>query len=336
MEIGPACRVTDLEKDNLFSCGSQESQEVPRRDVPEVDEAARDKEEKRDECAYIFFESEVEKERKGQDDNGKEEEVVGSREEIEAEDQRRGGVEGEEDGTGELERGTKQGREEKMAVEENGKLVREDRKKESENDYLGKGETEREDEGRVGTNKVDIWITGILEEMKQDDSSDQNFMNEIPQSLLSEPPATTSDPPEATLHEAWSHDIDHKDDLSDSHLSDCLQAELAVVYLDSDAGEDQWRAIAPNDELEHSKGNIVHADKTCIAESINEDRVEEIQTEELKLEEEDMDEPKEKRGVMEDSEEQIKSRRDLFLRSPSVSSTASSNDPERRVCFTFS
>nr|XP_020475291.1 uncharacterized protein LOC109971404 [Monopterus albus] len=79
----------------------------------------------------------------------------------------------------------------------------------------------------------------------------------------------------ATLQEAGVHSLGNRDDLSDGHLSDCLQAELAIVYSDSEAGEDQWAAFTVSDATNQEEA-------------------------------------------------------DLFLRSPSVSSTASSTAPDRR------
>ncbi|XP_045908021.1 uncharacterized protein LOC123972540 [Micropterus dolomieu] len=49
-------------------------------------------------------------------------------------------------------------------------------------------------------------------------------------------------PAAAMLQDAWGHDLCNRDD-----LSDCLQAELAIVYSDSDAGEDQWASFAACD-----------------------------------------------------------------------------------------
>ncbi|XP_047223827.1 uncharacterized protein LOC124869767 isoform X5 [Girardinichthys multiradiatus] len=331
MEISPLCTVTDLEKDNLFSCDSQESQELPNQDVQVVEEAAKDENEKRDECDYLVFETKVERE--AQEDSEREEED-GSRGEIEREYERRREVGGEEDGKGKVHRDIQQRRETEMEVEQRRKVEEEGKKKEElETDDLGKRQIEGEDEDREGTNEAKICITGILGEMKQDASSDQIFISEDSQGLLSKPPVITSDPPASTLQEAWSHDLDNRDDVSDGHLSDCLQADLAVVYSDSDAGEDQWPALASCDETDHSKGNRANAADTCNAESMKENgRMEEIQTGVRMFKEGEMDEQKEKKsGVMEGSEEQMNSRRDIFLRSPSVSSTASSTDPDRRV-----
>ncbi|XP_014834620.1 PREDICTED: neurofilament medium polypeptide-like isoform X2 [Poecilia mexicana] len=328
MEISPSCTATDLETDICFSCGNEESQELPDLKVPKVETVAENRNDKRDECDYLYFKTEEEKEREVQYDSEREEEENGGRVETE-EDERRGEVEGQDDGGVDLEGDIQQGR---NIVEHRGRVEREDTKKEESKNYnLGNREIEGADEGREDTDKVNIWITGILGEIKRDASSDQIFVNENPQSLLSEPSVITSDPPESTLQEAWRHDLDNRDNLSESHLSDSLKAELAVVYSESDFGEDQWLALARCDETDHSKENRDYADDTCIAQSMKDDEVEEVQTEVLKLEERVVDKQNEKKSkVMENSEELTKSRRDIFLRSPSVNSTASSTDPDRR------
>ncbi|XP_014834619.1 PREDICTED: myb-like protein X isoform X1 [Poecilia mexicana] len=333
MEISPSCTATDLETDICFSCGNEESQELPDLKVPKVETVAENRNDKRDECDYLYFKTEEEKEREVQYDSEREEEENGGRVETE-EDERRGEVEGQDDGGVDLEGDIQQGR---NIVEHRGRVEREDTKKEESKNYnLGNREIEGADEGREDTDKVNIWITGILGEIKRDASSDQIFVNENPQSLLSEPSVITSDPPESTLQEAWRHDLDNRDNLSESHLSDSLKAELAVVYSESDFGEDQWLALARCDETDHSKENRDYADDTCIAQSMKDDEVEEVQTEVLKLEERVVDKQNEKKSkVMENSEELTKSRRDIFLRSPSVNSTASSTDPDRRIPLDF-
>ncbi|PWA30842.1 hypothetical protein CCH79_00017326 [Gambusia affinis] len=330
MEISPSCTATDLETDNVFNCGNQESQELPDPKVPKVEAVEENKNEERDECDYLYFKTEEEKGREIQNDSEREEEENGGRVETKGEDERRQEVDGQDDGRVDLEEDIQQGR---NIVEHRGRVEGEDtKKKESENYTLGNRQIEGADKGREGTDKVNIWITGSLGKIKRDASSDQIFVNENPQSLLSEPSGTTSDPPESTLQEAWRHDLDHRDDLSESHLSDCLKAELAVVYSNSDVGEDQWLALARCDETDHSKENRDYADDTCIAQSMD-DEVEEVQTEVLKLEGE-VDKQNEKSKVMV-SEEQMKSRRDLFLHSPLVISTASSTDPDKRIPLDF-
>ncbi|XP_008431732.1 uncharacterized protein LOC103479207 isoform X3 [Poecilia reticulata] len=333
MEISPSCTATDLETDICFSCGNQESQELPDPKVPKVEAVAENRNEKRDECDYLYFKTEEEKGMEVQYDSEREDEENGGRVETE-EVERRGELEEQDNGRVDLEGDIQQGR---NIVEHRGRVDGKDTKKEdSENYNLGKREIEGTDEGREGTDKVNIWITGILGEIKQDASSDQFFVNENPQSLLSEPSVITSDPPESTLKEAWKHDLDNRDDLSESHLSDSLKAKLAVVYSDSDFGEDQWLALACSDETDHSQENRDYADDTCIAQSMKDDEVEEVQTEVLKLEERVVDKQNEKKSkVMENSEEQMKSRRDFVLHSPSVTSTASSTDPDRRIPLDF-
>ncbi|KAM4556640.1 uncharacterized protein V3H82_016570 isoform 3-T6 [Fundulus diaphanus] len=337
MEISPSQTITDLAKENLFNFESQESDELPDPEVPGVEETAEEKNEKRDEYGYLVSETYVQRGKEAEDASDKEEEEIGGRGEIEGEDQRRGEVEGEENERRELEEDTQQGREIEMEIEQRGNVDREDKEKnESETDDLWKREIEGEDEGREGLNEVAIWITGILGEMKNAVSSDQPFINENPQSLLSEPPVITSDPPKSILLETWNHDLNNRDDLSYSHLSDSFQAELAVVYSDSDAGHNQWAALASCDETNHLTKNRASADDTCTKESRNEDGVEEQNTEVLTLEEGEMNEQKEKNsGVMEEGEVQMKSRRDLFLFSPSVNSTANSADPDRKVPLDF-
>ncbi|XP_027875798.1 uncharacterized protein LOC114146161 isoform X6 [Xiphophorus couchianus] len=329
MEISPSCTATDLETDNFFNCGNQELQVLPDPKVPKVEAVVENRNEKRDECDYRYFITEEEKEvQEVQDDSEQEEEEDGGRVKTEREDERRWEVEGQDGLRIDLEGDIQQGR---NIVEHRGRVEGEDtQKEESENYILGKREIEGADEGREGTDKVNIWITGILGEIKRDASSDQIFVNENSQSLLSEPSVIASDPTESTLQEAWRHDLDNRDDLSDR-----LKAELAVVYSDSDVGEDQWLALAHRDETDHSKENRDYADDTCIAQSMKDGEVEEVQTDVLKLEEGEVNKQNEKIKVMEDSEEQMKSRRDLFLHSPSVSSTASSTDPDRRIPLDF-
>ncbi|XP_031734537.1 uncharacterized protein LOC116400712 isoform X1 [Anarrhichthys ocellatus] len=163
----------------------------------------------------------------------------------------------------------------------------------------------------------------------------------------SEPLIVTSDPPEqpidTMLHEAWGHDRGNRDDLSDSHLSDCLQAELAIVYSDSDAGDDQWASFALCDVTnQEDAGGGIH-DSVCDGESKeeerggrNKERGEEEDEAEVESEKEKQGEEEERRGGRDgDDEEQMMSRRDLFLRSPSVSSTASSTDPYRKAPVDF-
>ncbi|KAE8291432.1 hypothetical protein D5F01_LYC11037 [Larimichthys crocea] len=212
----------------------------------------------------------------------------------------------------------------------------------------GIGETEG---GRGDTKEENGWIGEMMGEMKDDaDAAELLFLSDsavCPSS--SQPLIVTSDPPEqpaaAMLQGAWGHDLGNRDDLSDGHLSDCLQAELAIVYSDSDAGEDQWAAFAPYDvNNQEEAGGGIH-DGICDGESKEEERggenekrgegETEVESEER---EEEVEKEQEERGGRDDGDdgEQMRSRRDLFLRSPSVSSTASSTDPDRRLPVDFS
>ncbi|GLD61835.1 uncharacterized protein AKAME5_001360900 [Lates japonicus] len=157
-----------------------------------------------------------------------------------------------------------------------------------------------------------------------------------------EPMTVTSAPSEqpaaATLQDAWGHDLGNRDDLSDGHLSDCLQAELAIVYSDSDAGEDQWAAFTPSDLTNQEKtGGICDGESKEEERREDEERREEEDEVEVesRTEEQREEEQEGRRGVRGDDDEQMRSRRDLFLRSPSASSTASSTDPDRRVPVDF-
>lgn len=114
---------------------------------------------------------------------------------------------------------------------------------------------------------------------------------------------------EAKEEETSVHDLllqeqpdEHRDD-----LSDCLQAELAIVYSDSDTGDDQWASSTPCDVTKQGDAGESKVQEGGGGE------------EERKAEE----------------EESLRSRRDLFLRSPSCSSTASSCDPDRRLPADF-
>lgn len=121
-------------------------------------------------------------------------------------------------------------------------------------------------------------------------------------------------------------------------LGDCLQAELAVVYSDSDAGDDQWTAFTASDVTHQNDGAVEHSDIIPDGENREEggrrEDKESDETEELKEEEVE-------RSCREDDfDDQMTSRTGVFMRSPSFSSTASSTDPDKRVrprtgCFSL-
>lgn len=352
MEISSSPPLTDLERENLISWHSQEVEELhypeihgvqhPIRAELEEEESAEGENGKRDgdECDYLVFEIGEQKggeeggeSERGQDtERGREEEEDGGRGErgedegtgkIELEDEGRGKVEGEYGSKGETEREDWGKRE--IEGEDVGRV-----KIEGEDE--GIGETEGEDGGH--TKEEDGWIGETVGEMKDDALPELLFISDSPVCpSSSEPLIVTSDPSEqsaaAMLQEAWGHDLGNRDDLSDGHLSDCLQAELAMVYSDSDAGEDQWAAFAPGDVTNQEEaGGGIH-DSVCDGESKEEERGGDNEEREEEVEKEQ----DERRGGRNDDEEQMRSRRDLFLRSPSASSTASSTDPDRKVRF---
>ncbi|XP_033506079.2 uncharacterized protein LOC117271795 isoform X1 [Epinephelus lanceolatus] len=313
MEISSSPPLTDMERENLVSWHSQEVEELhypevlgvqqPIRDKQEEDEAAEKDNGKRDgdECDYLVFEI-GEKKGRGEEDRS------------EGHTTDKGG-EGEEDG----ERGETERKEE------------------------GSGETEKDEGGRGETKEENGWIGKTAGGMKDDTLSELLFISDssvCPSS--SEPPTVTSDPSEqpaaAVVHETWGHDLSNRDDLSDSHLSDCLQAELAIVYSDSEAGEDQWAAFTSCDVTNQEEAGGGIQNSICDGESKEEERGvddEERGVQKDKAEVETGREELDGRRGRDDDEEQMRSRRDLFLRSPSVSSTASSTDPDRKVPVDF-
>lgn len=390
MEISSPPQLTDLERDNLVSCLSQEVEELYYPNIRGVQQSISGKQEgieaaegehgKRDEdeCDYLVFEIAEQKEgeeggeSEGEQDTerGGEEGVEGGRGETEGENEGRVGtaieersekVEGEDGTRGETE-GEDKGRRETEGTDKG--------RRETEGEEGGRGEIEGEDEGRekIGEKdggsretlgedgrkgdekEEDGWREEMVGEMTDDAMSDLFFISDSPTCPLSlEPCVVTSDPSEqpaaAMLLEAWGHDLCNRDDLSDGHLSDCLQAELAIVYSDSDAGEDQWAALAQCEFTSQQEASDGIQDGICDRESKEEERrgedeedrreeedeaeLAEIGTEEQR--EEEVEQQEKRNGGGDDDEEQIRSRRDLFLRSPSVSSTASSSDPDRRV-----
>ncbi|XP_042071821.1 uncharacterized protein LOC102313061 isoform X2 [Haplochromis burtoni] len=313
MEMSSSAPLRDIERESLFSCYNQEEDQLCLPGVRRVeDEAVGGENRKGDECDYLIFEMGDEKGRDLSESEG-------------GEDEGRGEIEGE-DGN----------------------------ERETESDSWGRRETEGDDESREnteggevgggeegedsGTKEEDSWIRGIEEEAKEDVLSDLLFpSNSLLYPSPSEPLGATSHPLEAVSQEVWGPDFTIRDDLSDSHLSDCLQAERVIVYSDSDAGEDQWSAFAPSDITsqieeerkkdarfeEEEKAKREEEDNEVKADAKNQAQKREVEVEEYRV------------GRKDDDEDQMRLRRDLFLRSPSVSSTASSTDPDKKVPVDF-
>ncbi|XP_026169124.1 uncharacterized protein LOC113134103 [Mastacembelus armatus] len=374
MEISsPPPPPTDLERGNLFSSHSQEVQELQYPEVHgEENDAAELESGKRDgdECDYLVFEigeqtgkkggseSEVgqdaERRRQGEDggiveDEEAEGEEVGRGESegeveergLEREDEGRRNVKGEDESKGKKEKDN--GEKSEMDEEHEGR-----EKIEAEDE--GSGATEGKDGGRENTEAEDDWRAQIVGEAKEDALLELLFISDSPLCpSLSEPLVVTCPSEQSAgtmMQDAWVNNLGNRDDLSDGHLSDCLQAELAIVYSDSDTGDDQWAAFTLSDVT--SQGEAVGGIHDCICDGKNKEEQragdhEERQAEEDKIEteieeqreEETENEHEVRRVSRDDDKEQMRSRRDLFLRSPSVSSTASSTDPDRRVPVDF-
>ncbi|XP_068427231.1 dentin sialophosphoprotein-like isoform X2 [Clinocottus analis] len=220
---------------------------------------------------------------------------------------------------GELKVEDKGSESEEQDTKRGGEVEEDGRRGATEGEEEGSGDPEREDGGR-GDTKGEDECTGTVGEM-----SELLFISCSPVC------PSSSDPSEALLHEAWGHDLGNRDD-----NSDCLQAELAIVYSDSDAGDDQWASFAHCDVTNQEEaGGGTHS--VCDGELEEEERggrnKERGEEEESGTEKQREDE---RIGGREgDDEEQMMSRRDLFLRSPSVSSTASSTDPDRKIPVDF-
>ncbi|XP_029309771.1 uncharacterized protein LOC115022813 isoform X2 [Cottoperca gobio] len=301
MEISSSPPITDMERENLVSWRSQEVEELHYPEVHGVQQPNGDEQEE---------EKPAGKENGERDGDGDECDYIVF--EIGAQKGGDKGGDGEDDGGQDTERGDEEG-------EEVGR-------RDTEGKEEGREKTEREDGGRGDTEEEDRWIGEKVGEIKDDALSELLFFS--PSSP--EPLTVTSDP-----LEAWGHDLSNRDDLSDSHLSDCLQAELAVVYSDSDAGEDQWAIFTPCDVTNQEEaGGGIH-DSICDGESKEEERGYEAEVETGTEEQREEEEEKRRGGRGDDDEEQMRSGRDLFLRTPSVSSSASSTDPDRKVPVDF-
>lgn len=310
----------------------------PIKDGQEGEEAAEGENGKTDgdECDYLVFEIGGQK---GRDEVGESEGGQKAERGGEGEEGRGRGETGREDkGRGETEAGGGS----KGDTEKEDLRTREtEREDEGEVKIEGEDEGAGEDGGRGGIKEEDGWIGKTMGEMTDDALEELLFISDnsvCPSS--SEPLTVTSDPSEqpaaAMLQEAWGHDLGNRDDLSDSHLSDCLQAELAIVYSDSEAGEDQWASFAPCDVANQEEAGGAMHDGVCDGDRKEEGRGGGKEEEDKTGREEQRGEGAEKeqeerRGGRDDDEAEMRSRRDLFLRSPSVSSTASSTDPDRRV-----
>ncbi|KAG7221001.1 hypothetical protein INR49_001719 [Caranx melampygus] len=353
MEISSSSPLTDLERDNIVSYHNQEMEALHYPEVhgleEEVAEGGNGKGDG-DECDYLVFE--IGKDREGTSEDSGRGKDEGGRRGTQGEDEWRRDEEGEEEGnrdTGGEERemkiedsdGAKVGGEDGSKVETESEdwgwreiKAEDEANEEMEGDDENREKTEGENEGKERIEGVDGESGEAGDEMKEDALSELLLISSSSLCPSSEPLIITSDtseqPTAAMMQDMWAHSLGNRDDLSDGHLSDCLQAELAIVYSDSDAGEDQWAAFAPSDVT-----NQEEADEICEHKEDDEDKAEVESAVEKKKEEETEEEQEERRGVGDDDEEQMRSRRELLLQSPSASSTASSTDPDRRLPVDF-
>lgn len=341
MEISSSSLLTDTERNNLFSCHTQEVEKLQYPEVPGVEEGEAEGEiGKRDgdECDYLVFEIGEQKGREGvSNSDGQDKEEGGN----EGEGGERGETEGKDEERGEIDtdldnRGIVEGEDGSKCITESGVWGRreiegrdegkvETAGEDNESGDAAKGDTQAENEGRGEA----------VEEVKEDALSELLCISDSPPCPLSSD--HLEQPAAAMWQDAWVHNLGNRDDLSDGHLSDCLQAELAIVYSDSDAGEDQWAAFPPSDVTNQEEAGVGIQGGACDGEERGEDEERQEEEIEAKLdtetgtEEQREVDPQESEGGRGSDEEQMKTRRDLFLRSPSVSSTASSTDPDRRV-----
>lgn len=339
MEISSSPPLPDLERENLVGCRSQDREEL-YPDTHELQEPIKDKQEGKeaeeggngetngDECDYLVFEIGQQEERQ----------ETGEREEQENE----GG-----DGGG---RGRTEGQgEEKVQADDGSKGQSIDLKRGQieEGDEGGvkkvsKDEGIRDTQARVGgrgdSKEEDEWVGKRNGEMKAEALADLLFLSDHPVGPSSSEPrivfSQPSEQPAANMsQDAWGHDPGNQDD-----LSDCLQAELAIVYSDSDAGDDQWAGFAPCNVTNQEEAGRGICDSICEVKNKEEHRGENEERggEEDEAEEQREEQVQKRQGEMRGSrdtydEEQMRMRRDVFLRSPSVSSTASSTEPDGRV-----
>lgn len=329
MEISSSPPLTDLERNII----SQEVEDLHYPEIPEVEDDAEEKiKDVGDEFHCLHFEI--------GDKKGKEEQDETEAEEEEDDSPRREAGGGEEGRWKEEEEDDKREETEDVEKRKNVETEEADRGKvefdnedreEIDADYLAREETEGKCRERGSIKENIEWITGMLEEIKEDNLSELPFITEDTIYSLSDSPVVTSDCPEATLQEVWRHDLGNRDDLSDTHFSDCLQAELATVYSDSDVGEEQWAAFPPCDvTCQIERGDVI-SDGTYNVESKEEG------TSKEGVEEEDGTEVEMQMDTMvnrDSHDEQMTSSKDAFLSSLSVMTTASSTEPDRKVGLT--
>lgn len=340
MEISSSPPLTDLDRENMVSWRDQEAEELHYPECLEIQQSGRDQqkddmttaggedgERDGDECDYLVFETGVQRELKMDESDGGQKRVKGEEEEEENANQggqtnRENEIRNQVDSENESRVSPHCERRKSPGEEQTVKDACEDKVVEGTTEDAGSGDGEN-------TNK---WV----DDVKTDALEEFIFLSKSPECRLPSLDASnlldSSETPAATKQqEDWAEDPTHPDD-----LSDCLQAELAIVYSDSDTGDDQWAGVSPRDITNQTENCGAISGSICDGESKVEEKGEENVLTLEKENEADKEggEGEERRDSVHRNchdEEQMRTRREVFLRSPSVSSTASSIDPERRV-----
>lgn len=214
-----------------------------------------------------------------------------------------------------------------------GKEMEREAQEEGDEDTGRRGDVNKQNEAEI-ENVVDLSYTC---EGKEEDGE---MMGTVEADAVAEPlipsdgPSTPS-PPEQLMETRISENLKVTDQ---DDLGDCLQAELAVVYSDSDAGDDQWAAFTASDVTHQNDGAVELSD--IIPDGENREEGGRREDEERDETEEQKEEEVERSCREDDFDDQMTSRTDVLMRSPSFSSTASSTDPDKRVrpwtgCFSL-
>lgn len=332
MEISSTPPLTDLERENMVSWRDQEEEELRYPECLEIQQSGRDQQKDEvtsagaedgerdgDECDYLVFESGVQREETKMDQS----------------DAGQKSTEGEE----QEEKITDQGAENEMRNGRRGSPRCDRRKSCGENKQASKEPSEdkviertSEDASRADGEDMDKRVDAVT----ADGLEEFRFLSKSPELRLQSSEASnlldsSETAAAAKLQEDWTEDSTHPDD-----LSDCLQAELAIVYSDSDAGDDQWVGSSPRDITNQPENCGGISESVCDGQmKVEESGEENVLTLEKENEAEKRGGEKEERRESVhpncDDKEQMRTKREVFLRSPSVSSTASSIDPEKRV-----
>lgn len=225
--------------------------------------------------------------------------------------------------------------------------IEEKEERESDGEKMERGAEEEADDETGGRGDVDrkeaAERENIVENLRntcEGKEEDGEMMGTVETDAVAEPPflsdgPSSSSPPEQLKETRLPEDLKVTDQ---DDVGDCLQAELAVVYSDSDTGDDQWATFTASDVTQQNEGAVE------LSDIIHDEENREVEGRREYEEREEPEEPKEEdveRCREDDYDDQMTSRTGVFMRSPSFSSTASSTDPDKRVrtltgCFSLS